>query len=44
VRAVRLDELLLDVAPDVIKIDVEGAEPLVFAGAVNALRRRKLAA
>ncbi|HQS99325.1 MAG: hypothetical protein B7Y26_00025 [Hydrogenophilales bacterium 16-64-46] len=41
VRAVRLDELLPDVAPDVIKIDVEGAEPLVFAGAVNALSRRK---
>lgn len=41
VRAVRLDGLLPDVAPDVIKIDVEGAEPLVFAGAVNALKRRK---
>jgi len=41
VRAVRLDELLPDVAPDVIKIDVEGAEPLVFVGAINALKRRK---
>lgn len=41
VRAVRLDDLLPDVAPDIVKIDVEGAEPLVFAGAVNALRRRK---
>jgi FkbM family methyltransferase len=41
VRAVRLDELLPDIAPDVIKIDVEGAEPMVFAGAVNALKRRR---
>ncbi len=41
VRAAKLDELLPDVAPDVIKIDVEGAEPMVFSGAVNALGRRK---
>lgn len=41
VRAVRLDDLLPDIAPDIIKIDVEGAEPLVFAGAANALKRRK---
>lgn len=41
VRAVRLDDLLPDVAPDIIKIDVEGAEPMVFAGAKNALRRKK---
>jgi FkbM family methyltransferase len=41
VRAVRLDDLLPDVAPDIIKIDVEGAEPMVFSGATNALRRKK---
>ncbi len=41
VRAVRLDDLLPEVAPDIVKIDVEGAEPMVFAGAVNALRRKK---
>lgn len=41
VRAVRLDDLLPDVAPDIIKIDVEGAESMVFAGAVNALRNGK---
>lgn len=41
VPAVRLDDLLPDVAPDIIKIDVEGAEPLVFAGAINALKRGK---
>lgn len=37
----RLDDLLPDVAPDIIKIDVEGAEPLVIAGAVNAINRKK---
>lgn len=41
VRAARLDDILPDIAPNLIKIDVEGAEPLVFSGAVNALRRRK---
>lgn len=39
IRAVRLDDLLPEVTPDVIKIDVEGAEPMVFAGAENALLR-----
>jgi len=38
-KAMRLDDLLPDIKPDVIKIDVEGAEPLVFSGAVNALKR-----
>jgi len=41
VKSVRLDDLLPDVAPDVVKIDVEGAEPLVMRGALNALRRKK---
>lgn len=41
VPAVRLDDLLPDVSPDFIKIDVEGAEPLVFGGAINALKRKK---
>lgn len=41
VRTVRLDDLLPDVAPDIIKIDVEGAEPMVFSGATNALRRKR---
>ena len=34
------DEILPDVAPDVIKIDVEGAEPKVMTGMQNALKRK----
>jgi FkbM family methyltransferase len=41
VRASRLDDLLPEAAPDVIKIDVEGAEPMVMRGALNAIRRKK---
>lgn len=41
VSAVRLDQLLPDIAPDFIKIDVEGAEPRVFSCAKNAIRRRR---
>jgi FkbM family methyltransferase len=41
VKASRLDDLLPDAAPDVIKIDVEGAEPMVMRGALNAIRRKK---
>lgn len=38
-----LDELVpADVAPDVLKIDVEGAEPLVLAGARRILDNRRL--
>ncbi len=35
-----LDDILPDVAPDIIKIDVEGAEPKVMRGAQNALKRK----
>ncbi|MGV6859080.1 MAG: FkbM family methyltransferase [bacterium] len=41
VKVAVLDDLLPDVAPDLIKIDVEGAEPMVMAGSVNALRRKR---
>ena len=34
------DEVLPDIAPDVIKIDVEGAEPKVMMGMQNALKRK----
>lgn len=36
-----LDEFLPEVAPDIVKIDVEGAEPLVFLGAANAIKRKR---
>lgn len=41
VMARRLDDLLPEAAPDFIKIDVEGAEPMVINGAINAIRRKK---
>lgn len=41
VKAVVLDEILPDVAPDFIKIDVEGAEPQALSGAKNAIMRKK---
>ncbi len=40
VLALRLDELLPDVAPDIIKIDVEGAEPRAIRGMTQALSRK----
>ena len=39
VRAARLDDLLPDTACSVLKIDVEGAEPLVLRGARGLLER-----
>jgi FkbM family methyltransferase len=39
VNAARLDDLLPDVAVDVLKVDVEGAEPLVLRGASAVLER-----
>ena len=41
VRAAKLDDLLPDIKPDMIKIDVEGAEPRVMRGARNALLRSR---
>lgn len=40
VRCAKLDVVLPDVAPDFIKIDVEGAEPKVIIGAISALSRK----
>lgn len=39
VEAARLDDLLPDVAVDVLKVDVEGAEPLALRGARRLLER-----
>jgi FkbM family methyltransferase len=39
VRAAPLDELVPDVVVDVLKVDVEGAEPLVLRGARGLLER-----
>lgn len=41
VQAAPLDELLPDVAPDVVKMDIEGAEPLAIRGMVKALSRSR---
>jgi FkbM family methyltransferase len=41
VTAAPLDDLLPDIAPDLIKIDIEGAEPLAIEGAKNAILRKR---
>lgn len=40
IKACRFDDVLPDVAPDIIKIDVEGAEARVMKGMQNALKRK----
>jgi hypothetical protein len=37
---VRLDAVLADASPSLIKLDIEGAEPLAFLGAEGLLRRQ----
>ena len=41
VTAGPLDEILPDIAPDLIKIDIEGAEPLAMKGAKKAICRKR---
>jgi FkbM family methyltransferase len=41
VEAVRLDDYLPGIAPRLIKLDIEGAEPLAIAGMSETLRRRR---
>jgi FkbM family methyltransferase len=41
VEAARLDDLLPDLVADVIKVDVEGAEPLVLRGAPRLIERSR---
>lgn len=41
VIACRFDDVLPGIAPDLIKIDVEGAEPMALAGAREALFRKR---
>lgn len=41
VRTVRLDDYLPDVAPRLIKLDIEGAEPLAIDGMRETLRRNR---
>jgi FkbM family methyltransferase len=41
VIACRLDDILPGIAPDIVKIDVEGAEPMALAGAKEALARKR---
>jgi len=41
IETVRLDDYLPDVAPRLIKLDIEGAEPLAIAGMTETLRRHR---
>jgi FkbM family methyltransferase len=41
VTAAPLDDLLPDIAPDLIKIDIEGGEPIAIEGAKNAISRKR---
>jgi FkbM family methyltransferase len=41
VETVRLDDYLPDAAPRLIKLDIEGAEPLAISGMVQMLRRHR---
>lgn len=41
VTAAPLDDLLPEIAPDLIKIDIEGAEPIAIQGAKNAILRKR---
>jgi FkbM family methyltransferase len=40
VPAVRLDDAIGEASPALVKLDIEGAEPLAFVGAQELLRRR----
>jgi FkbM family methyltransferase len=41
VETVRLDDYLPDIAPRLIKLDIEGAEPLAISGMAQTLRRER---
>jgi FkbM family methyltransferase len=41
IETVRLDDYLPDVAPRLIKLDLEGAEPLAISGMTESLRRHR---
>ena len=41
VETVRLDDYLPDIAPRLIKLDIEGAEPMAISGMAETLRRHR---